>query len=706
MMKYREDRNYIQAYSYISSAKENIGQIRSILYEVFITNKFSNDNFIEAKENINLYNASTLRFKETLHEHHEFISFYKNSVENETLKETFMTIESALENKDSDKFNIQPEYWFDKSTQMANLLKQTEDRLFNEVNISIDKKIKNANNTIALIVILLSLVLIALTFLMRNIINKILYSAHVFNKEFENSMSLLEQYKSTVDRSFIVSKTDPQGVTTYVNDEFCNISGYSKEELIGKPHNIIRHPDMQKSFFEEMWYTLRELKKPWVGEIQNRKKDGTSYWVKAMISPILDSSGKITEFIGVRTDITRIKNALITDFLTGYRNRFQLNEDIKKLNTPFIAIFNIDNFRQINDFYGHQFGDLIIKFIADKIYTNVKKEKYLRFYRLQGDEFIVLAENFSKELMIKTVKNILDVIKEKFVIQHEEILISCSCGISFEDKNLLSTANMALKAAKKSSVEFFVYDESISLNREYENNIYWTKKLSNTIKDDNIRAYYQPIVNNTTLVYEKYECLVRMIDEDNIIAPFFFLDIAKRTRQYFHITKTVIYEAFEMFKDKEVDFSINLSIMDILDNQISEYILMMLEKYDIGSRVVFEIVESEYIENFEGVLSFVNEVKKYNAKIAIDDFGTGYSNFGYFIKIKADYLKIDGSLIKNIDTDRSAFLIVSTIVEFSKKLGMKTIAEYVENEKIFKVVKEMGIDYSQGHYFSAPNKGL
>ncbi|PLY12294.1 MAG: hypothetical protein C0628_08400 [Sulfurimonas sp.] len=287
------------------------------------------------------------------------------------------------------------------------------------------------------------------------------------------------------------------------------------------------------------------------------------------------------------------------------------------------------------------------------------------------------------------------------------MLISCSCGISFEDKeHLLSTANMALKVAKRGSTDLVVYDESISLNSEYENNIFWTKKLSDAIKEDRITAYYQPIVNNKTLVYEKYECLVRMIDEDKVISPFLFLEVAKQTRQYFYITRTVIYEAFEMFKDKEVEFSINLSLMDILEKEICEYIFMMLEKYGIGSRVVFEIVESEYIENFEGVISFINEVRKYDAKIAIDDFGTGYSNFGYLIKLKADYLKIDGSLIKNIDTDKNAFLIVSTIVEFSKKLGMKTIAEFVENEKIFKIVKDLGIDYSQGYYFSAVKKDI
>ena len=368
-----------------------------------------------------------------------------------------------------------------------------------------------------------------------------------------------------------------------------------------------------------------------------------------------------------------------------------------------MAIFNLDNFRQINDFYGHEFGNKIIISIADKIYKLIEDDKNLRFYRLQGDEFVILSSTYSKYSFESIVKSVLTSINENIFIDEEQILASCSCGISFEDKeHLLSSANMALKIAKKSNMDYLLYDETKSLNKLYEENIHWAKKLSDAIKKDDIISYYQPIVNNTTLNYDKYECLVRMRDGDKIIAPFFFLEIAKQTRQYFDITKAVIYQSFEMFKDKDLEFSVNLSIKDILETQIYEYIFEMLETYDIGSKVVFEIVESESIENFDGVINFINHVKKYKCKIAIDDFGTGYSNFEYLIKLKADFLKIDGSLIKNLERDENARIVVSTIVEFSKKLGMKTIAEFVENEEIFNIVKEMGIDYSQGYFFSMP----
>ncbi|MGE0738553.1 EAL domain-containing protein [Sulfurimonas sp.] len=337
----------------------------------------------------------------------------------------------------------------------------------------------------------------------------------------------------------------------------------------------------------------------------------------------------------------------------------------------------------------------------------ISQEKNFKFYRLQGDEFAILADNFLKELFILQVKKIIENIKEKFSIQDKELLVSCSSGISFEDKeHLLSSANMALSSARNKNSDFLLYNESKSLNKIYEENMYWAKKLSNAIKNNDIIAFYQPIVNNSNLAYEKYECLVRMRDGEKIISPFFFLEVAKKTRQYFAITKAVIKQAFEKFQNRDTEFSINLSINDILEPDITEFIFMMMQQHNIGSKIVFEIVESEYITNFEEVIRFIEEVKKYECKIAIDDFGTGYSNFEYLIKLKADYLKIDGSLIKNIHNDENARLVVSTIVDFSKKLGMKTVAEFVENDAIFAITKKLGIEYSQGYYFCAPREDL
>lgn len=832
----KENRNYIQSYSYLSSAKEELGQIRALLVQIILSKEFSNDTFVLFKEHLKIYNNEAQSFKTVADK--EIISFYNDTFKGEDVDEVFKIIDTVIKSREKAVFGIDPIIWFDKATKSINLLKNIEDHLFDTVHALINKKLDSIYYKLAMLLSFLGISAIIITILLLLIARKILFSANSLESKYDNSILLLEQYKSAVDGSFIVSKTDENGIITYVNDEFCKVSGYTREELLGKTHAIMKHPDIDIKQFTQMWHTIKELKKPWIGEIKNLAKNGSTYWLKAIISPIVDIDGNIIEYIAVRSDITQqkeiatyfegqlkistnnfnrsmhiskeyekaidsstillrtdvngvityandkfleiskyslqelvgknhnfmnsqeevlvshknlwqgviksktkdgvdfwtkttivpIKNldneiieyleirfditeimrhkeefeiAAKTDSLTGCGNRLRLHYDMQERENQSVVVFNLDNFRQINDFYGHDFGDLVIQTIANKIYKFIYHDKNLKFYRLQGDEFITLAVDYPKEALIEKTKSIIELIKQKFYVRNEEILISCCAGISFEPKeHLLSTANMALKIAKKSNIDFLVYSSKISLEDQYKNNLKWTRKLSNAIKDGNLAAYYQPIIDNKSLKSDKYECLIRMIDNKKVVSPQYFLDVAKQTRQYFEITKAVISQSFELFKDSDAHFSINLSVLDILEQQTTEFIFKMLREYGIGEKVIFEIVESESIDNFDDIVNFISEVKKYGCKIAIDDFGTGYSNFEYLIKLQADYLKIDGSLIKNLNKDKNALLVVSTIVEFSKKLGMKTVAEFVENEEVFNIVRDLGVDYSQGYYFS------
>lgn len=709
----RENRNLIQSYSYLTSAKEALGQTRAILNEVFIADSYMEDNFFLFIENVGIYNANMLNFMTIAPK--EMLDFYKAGFTSNEVTETFKIIDFVIKHEARKNFNIDSSVWFEKSTKSIDFLHKIDLKLFKIVNESIAQKLSVISYKITFIMIFFILTMLLIVLLIVFMMKKILSSTNSLEREYLSSLFLLKQYKSAVDESAIVSKTDKNGILTYVNCEFCKVSGYKEYELIGKHHDIIKHSDMQKEVLEDLWHSIKNLKKPWRGEIKNLKKDGSVYWVKAYIKPILDDNQEVIEHIGIRTDITEIveqryifEKAAKTDALTNHGNRYKLNSDIKEKESLFLALFNIDAFRQINDFYGHKFGDDIIKSVADKIHNFISRDKNLFFYRLQGDEFALLAKEYEKEIFIFKCKDILSILKNTFAFSGKEIVLSCSCGISFEDKkDLLTSADMALKTAKQKNREFIVYDKESSLNSEYENNIKCAKKLTIALQNDKFTTFYQPIVNNKTQAYEKFESLIRMIDEDDkIISPFFFLEVAKKTKKYFDITKIVIRQSFEMFKDIDAEFSINLSIEDILNENITTYIFEMLNRCGVGSKVVFEIVESEYIQNFEEVITFIKEVKTYGCKIAIDDFGTGYSNFEYLIKLQADYLKIDGSLIKNIDTDKNSYLVVSTIVEFAKKLNMKTVAEFVNSEDIFSIVKELGIDYSQGYYFSEPKSIL
>lgn len=521
--------------------------------------------------------------------------------------------------------------------------------------------------------------------------------------------ALLKSYKLAMDESSIVSKSDLQGHITYVNDNFCKISGYSRDEVIGRPHSILRGPESKASLFKELWNTIQN-KKVWHGRLLNRGKS-SNYWVDASIVPVLDENNEIVEYIAVQHDITEViqqqqilDELASTDTLTGYGNRYKLNNDIRESTNPVLAIVNIDNFAQINDFYGHVQGDKVIKSLGKILNSQIEKE-HSKLYHLQGDEYVIFDSDTSAEVFLNIMNRLIAHIKTSPIkILDDEIHLNVSTAISFETKDkLLVSADMALKKAKKENKNLIVYTDDISLNKEYENNLKWTKKIKEAIDDDRITPVFQPIVNNLNNHWEKYEALVRIKDEDGtLISPYFFLEISKKTKHYNSITKIMLRKSFETFKDKEIEFSVNLTIHDILDEDINTYIFNILKEYDIGNRVVFEIVESESIENFENIAIFVNKIKSYGAKIAIDDFGTGYSNFEYLMKLRADYIKIDGSMIKNIDTNTDAQMVVSTIVDFAKKMKMKTIAEFVENEDIYTKVIELGIDYSQGYYFSKP----
>lgn len=531
-------------------------------------------------------------------------------------------------------------------------------------------------------------------------------------KELRKNLAYFESHKVAMDESQIVTKSDLNGTVTYANKNFEKISGYSAEESIGQQHSLIRHEDTDIKTFEDLWKTI-QAGDIWKGILKNKKKSGEAYWVSAVVLPIKNEHGQNVEYIGLRHDITEVykqretlEKIAYTDSLTGLGNRNKLNQDIKRSVTPSLAIMNADYFNQINNFYGYEIGDIVIKEVAKRLEILLHKKD--KVYHLQGDEFAILSDNSDNDAFVDKIIYISTKLsKEPIVVGEEHISINFSTSISFELKeNLLVTANMALRNAKNGQKDLVIYSKKVSLSDEYENNIKWTKRLRYALENDLIVPFFQPISNNKTGDWNRYEALVRIVDGDEVITPHYFLDIAKKTKLYTQITKVMIRKTFEYFKDKLEEFSINITIEDITNQEIKRYIFETLEKSDIGSQVIFEIVESESIHNFDSVLKFIRNIKRYGCRVAIDDFGTGYSNFEHILKLKADYLKIDGSLIKDIHKDQEKFVLVSSIVSFAKQIGMKTTAEFVESEEIEQIVKKLGVDYSQGYYYSEPKKNI
>ncbi len=391
---------------------------------------------------------------------------------------------------------------------------------------------------------------------------------------------------------------------------------------------------------------------------------------------------------------------LYFDNLTTLPNRLKLQEDLSLNAINTVAILNIDDFKEINDFFGIDAGDWLLKQIAYWL-----GEMKLSPYRLGGDEFAFRLKPGNTSTQFRhDIEILLSLLSEKlFLISDETIHIHATVGIAIESDKPLIHADVALNKARNNKLPYSVYDQSEGIEQQYQANIAMSAQIRQALVEHRIVCQYQPIVSCISGKIEKYETLVRIQNEDGtLIGPYNFLPIAQKTKLYHHITQEVVYLACNLFASRDEQFSINLSSSDILDSRTIATIENILRQTGTATRVIFEILESEGIENFDEVASFITRMKALGAKIAIDDFGTGYSNFENILKLNVDILKIDGSLIKSIDQNPRHRIVVEAIVDFAHRIGIDTVAEYVASEEILKNVTDLGITYAQGFYTGKP----
>ncbi len=512
---------------------------------------------------------------------------------------------------------------------------------------------------------------------------------------------------------------DLDGNYLYANESICkNLLMANYEEVIGKCDVFFATRERNKHPENKNWHTFGELcfnsdhvvlenMKPMIFEEYGNIK-GKLVYLEVHKAPLHDSNGVLIGTIGSGRDITaqvmlekQNEKLAYYDQLTGLPNRQKIIVDISKKNPIACVIFNIDEFKEINDFFGTENGDKILKDIASWF-----SKLDLETYRIDGDEFAILYyENLSLETIEHNVRNILSLFEEEiFHVEEERVQITFSVGIAKEKYRLFTKADVAVHYAKENKIKVAIYKENANIEQQYKQNIAVATCIREALIDNRIICYYQPIINLLTGKIAKYETLVRLIDKDNnILSPLQFLNISKKTKLYPHITAEVIHQSCNIFKDREERFSVNLSIDDIKDANTVQEIIKTIIKTKTASRIIFEILESEGIENYDEVINFITQVKALGAEIAIDDFGTGYSNFEHILKLNVDYIKIDGSLIKGISENNKHKIIVETIVDFARKVGSKTIAEFVSDEDTFLIAKEIGIDFSQGYYSGKPD---
>ena len=406
------------------------------------------------------------------------------------------------------------------------------------------------------------------------------------------------------------------------------------------------------------------------------------------------------------------------DKLTKLPNRHRLFDDLSLPGPRGLILLNIDGFQKLNDFFGHEIGDKVLIEMGERFVVLAQGDA--KVYKISSDEFVILYDNpTNPSALTDHAQGILSSIMNKsFQVDGHEVFISVSAGgslsrnldqgvtleVGWNASHLLAEADMAMKSAKGSPRRFVLFQTGLGIKKEYGRQIIGTQMIREALKEGRILPFFQPIVDNLTGEISKYECLVRLRERDgNILTPDHFLDISKKARFYPFITKVMIFKSMLSLKKETCFFSLNLSMEDLQDADTRSAIESALASTpEIGKRMIFEIVESEQVKDYEALRDYITVLRTYGCQIAIDDFGTGYSNFEHLIQLKVDYLKIDASLIKNLDTDHNAQSVTRAIVRFAQELGIKTVAEYVHSKAIYEKVLEYGIDYSQGYYFGMP----
>ncbi|AXH08994.1 diguanylate cyclase [Malaciobacter halophilus] len=398
---------------------------------------------------------------------------------------------------------------------------------------------------------------------------------------------------------------------------------------------------------------------------------------------------------------------LYIDKLTHLPNRNRLKKDLAQTNEDLMALINIDKFSTLNDLFGENNGDKILSEFSDNLKEHFTKDEY-KIYRIEADKFAVVSKEYNKDInefkkLCKEFAN--NIQKESIIIDDNEVDLNVTIGIAKGDGNRAYKYSQRVIAYARSKFEqVMIYDDSFNIQESFEENIKWVKKIKNGLKDGNFKGFYQPIVDNKTQEIYKYEALIRFIEDNgDVIAPFHFLDIAKKAKLYPHVIKVMLKEALLLINEKQKRVAVNISFEDIASSETQHFIYEELKNEPEATKLLeFEILESEEISDIQIVKDFIKEVKALGCTVGVDDFGAGYSNFNMLTNLDIDFVKIDSSLIKEIDHSKNQEIIVNTISNFSKEFGFTTVAEFVSSKEIYEKVTSLGIDYSQGYYFGKP----
>lgn len=545
--------------------------------------------------------------------------------------------------------------------------------------------------------------------------------------DLKHSEDKIKILSTVVEQSpAIVIITDTNGLIEYVNPKFEEITGYDFTEVLKKKTNFLKSDITPSNIYKELWLTIKSGKE-WMGDIQNKKKDGSFYWVSMLISPLKNSDGKVTHFVSIQEDVTIRKEyeKKLLDFaqfddLTGVYNRRMFLEKLDHFliskNTDKLALLyiDLDNFKKVNDIYGHLIGDQVLIAATKQIQSNINEHCILS--RVGGDKFSVIYPGYKSENhLLDLAEKIITDFTRPFHIDTKEILISPSIGVAIYPENteiaaeLIKLADICTYSAKRqgrNQVQFFNAEIHDRLLRESE----LRESLEHAIENEEIKICFQGIFDCKTGELKSAEALMRWKNSKyGDISPSEFIPIAEKSGVIQNLSFYLINKMTSEFlnqvaiQNKKIKLAINISPTLILNKSIFEIISenKLNEKF-YAKDIELEITESLLIEESQETFNSIKKLKSLGFELSIDDFGTGYSSLSYLRRYPFDTLKIDKSFIDDIDKNEKDLELVISLISMAHSLDLKVIAEGVEKQSQLDLLKKNSCDYYQGFISHRP----
>ena len=513
-----------------------------------------------------------------------------------------------------------------------------------------------------------------------------------------------------------------------VNQAFCDISGYKKDELIGESPAIWRSDYQDEGFYQNLWGMLSETRR-WRGEVMNRRKNGDLYPAWLTISAVHDDQGEVVNYVSIISDISSLKQSQERveylahhDLLTDLPNRLLFNDRLEhalqravRHKTMVAVLFlDLDNFKAINDGLGHPIGDKVLRFAASRLHRLVREEDTVA--RIAGDEFSIILEDIVNTEDVATLADkIIDAYRSPFYIDNHELHVTVSVGISIAPDDgldvttLVKNADAAMYQAKeRGKADYCFYTEELTVKAldrlKIENH------LRKALINDELELYYQPQYELETGRLIGAEVLLRWLNHAlGRVPPDRFIPLAESTGLILPIGEWVLTEACRQAKqwsDLGLDvgrISVNVAGQQVRHGHIVSVVKQALQETGLDSSMLeLEITESFIMQQTEQAISTLAELRELDIALSIDDFGTGYSSLSYLKQLPINKLKIDRSFVRDIPTDKDSEAIVSAVIALGKSLNLEVIAEGVETESQCEFLRSRSCDEVQGYFFNRP----